>query len=407
MAKCMNRKQPSIQSLVGTVLRRWLPTIARIVTVGAVLAAGPAMADPSPLLADTLFGPECGIRFEPVYRGEVFTNTRGGLTTRDATQYQALLDLPLEFDLEAMQAPVPGKFFMLAQNTHGRGLSQDFVGDVMVLSNIDSFQNIMRVGEYWWELPLGERLTVRLGKQDLNTEFLLIETAEDFIQSTYSLTPSTAFPTYPDQSMGMVALMQLNDVWRLKTGVWDAFSSGGNWGFSGNNSFLVVGELERSYALRDGTLPGIFAVGAVYESSGEVDGEPISAVQEYYVQLEQRIYRECTCSAEDMQGLAFFVGCYPRFPGRLVLPESVGSNLLAGLVYRGLLPSRDDDVVGLGYSVVELFTGGSNREADIELFYKIRVTPRVSLQTDLQYLGTPAGVLRDSLVVGMRFEIAL
>lgn len=365
------------------------------------------MADPWPLLTDGLFGPECGIRFEPVYYGEVFTNTRGGLTTKDATQYQALLDLPLECDLEAMQAPVPGKFFMLAQNTHGRGISQDFVGDVTVLSNIDSFRDIMRVSEYWWELPLGERLTVRLGKQDLNTEFLLIGLAEDFIQSTYGLSPSTAFPTFPDPSMAIVSLMQLNDAWRLKTGVWDAFSSGGNWGFSGNDSVLLIGELEHSYALRDGTLPGVFALGAVYESSGEVDRQPISAVQEYYLQLEQHIYRECPCDAEDMQGLAFFVGYYPRFPGRLILRESIGSNLVAGLVYRGLLPSRDDDVVGLGYSVVELFAGGSNRESDVELFYKTRVTPRVSLQTDLQYLGTPAGVLRDSLVVGMRFEIAL
>lgn len=86
--------------------------------------------------------------------------------------------------------------------------------------------------------------------------------AEDFIQSTYGLSPSTAFPTYPDQSMGIVELTQFNDVWRLKTGLWDAFSSGGNWGFSGNDSRLLIGELEWIYALRDGTLPGAIAEGA-------------------------------------------------------------------------------------------------------------------------------------------------
>jgi hypothetical protein len=170
---------------------------------------------------------------------------------------------------------------------------------------------------------------------------------------------------------------------------------------------LVIGELERTYALRDGTLPGVLVLGAVYESSGEVDGTPLSAVQEYVFQLEQHIYRECPCGEENMQGLAFFVGYYPRFPGRLISSDSIGSNLVTGLVYTGLLPSRDEDVVGLGYSVAELFAGGSNREADVELFYKIRVTPRVSLQLDLQYLGTPAGVLRDSIVAGTRFEIAL
>ncbi len=403
----MNMKQAFTESVAGSVLWHWLPTGIRITIVGAVLTTAQAMADPSTFLTDRLFGPECGIRFEPVYCGEVFTNTRGGLATKDATQYQALLDLSIEFDFEAMQLPVPGKFFMLAQNTHGRGLTQDFVGDVMVLSNIDSFKDITRVSEYWWELPLGERLAIRLGKQDLNTEFLFIDVAQDFIQSTYGLTPSTAFPTFPDPSMAMVAMMRLNDAWRLKTGVWDAFSSGGNWGFSGNDSVLVIGELEHTYALRDGTLPGVAVMGAVYESSGEVDGVPISAVQEYFVQLEQHIYRECPGDEENVQGMAFFVGYYPRFPGRLITDKSIGSNFVAGLVYRGLLASRDDDVVGLGYSVAELFAGGSNREADVELFYKLRFTPRVSLQTDVQYLGTPAGVLRDSIVVGMRFEVAL
>jgi porin len=403
----MQSKKPFFESLAGTVVWRMVPTVTWVAVVGAVYTVGQAMADPSTLLTDRLFGPACGIRVEPVYYGEVFTNTRGGLTTKGATQYQGLFDLSVACDFEKMQSRLPGKLFVLAQNTHGRGLTRDFVGDVMVLSNIDSFRNITRVSEYWWELPLAENLTVRVGKQDLNTEFLLIGLAEDFIQSTYGLSPSTAFPTFPDPSMGVVALTQLPDAWRLKMGIWDAFSSGGNWGISGNDSVLMIGELEHTYALRDGTLPGVFVLGAVYESSGEVDGVPLSAVQEYILQLEQHIYRECPCDEDDMQGLACFVGYYPRFPGRLISSDSIGSNLVAGVVYRGLLPSRDEDVVGLGYSVAELFSGGSNRESDIELFYKIRVTPRASLQADLQYLGTPAGVLRDSIVVGTRFEIAL
>lgn len=402
----MKTKKASFDSLARN-FSRWLPAVTRIAIAGTLLTAAQAAAEESMLLTDRLFAPECGIRVEPVYYGEVFTNTRGGLSTNDATQYQALLDVALEFDFEAMQTRVPGKFFMLAQNTHGRGLTEDFVGDVLVLSNIDSFNNIMRVSEYWWEFPLCDCLTVRLGKQDLNTEFFLIELAEDFIQSTFGLSPSTAFPTFPDPSMGAVALLQLDDSWRLKMGVWDAFSSGGNWGFSGNDSVLVIGELEHTYALLGGMLPGIAVIGAVYESKGEVDGVRLSAVHEYIVQLEQQLYRECPCDADNMQGLAFFVGYYPRFPGRRVSRESIGTNLVAGLVYTGLLPSRDDDALGLGYSVAELFAGGSNMEADFELFYKIRLTPQVSLQPDLQYIATPSGVLRDSVVAGMRFEIAL
>jgi porin len=398
----------TFEMFLATGAHRRLIAVVWIAVVGVLLTAGQTRAEEdSTLLTDRLLGPECAVRVEPMYYGEVFTNTRGGLRTKGATQYLGLLEFPVIVDFEKTQSSLPGRVYVLAQTTHGRGLSRDFVGDTLVLSNIDSFRNITRVSEYWWEFVPFECLTLRVGKQDLNTEFLYMSLAEDFIQSTYGLSPSTAFPTYPDQSMGIVALTQLNDVWRLKTGLWDAFSSGGNWGFSGNDSRLLIGELERTYALRDGTLPGAFAVGAVYESSGEVDGTTISPVQEYYLQLEQQLSRECSCDEEDRQGLAFFVGYYPRFPGRLISDESIGSNLVSGLVYRGLLPSRDADVMGVGYSVAQLFAGGSNREADVELFYKLRVTPRASLQADVQYLGTPAGVLRDSIVVGMRVEIAL
>ena len=43
--------------------------------------------------------------------------------------------------------------------------TEDFVGDTLVLSNIDSFDNIMHVSEYWWQFGLlDDDVTVRLGK---------------------------------------------------------------------------------------------------------------------------------------------------------------------------------------------------------------------------------------------------
>ena len=343
-----------------------------------------------------------------MYTGEIFTNARGGLSTNNATRYLALFDLVVELDFDAMDSALPGTLFMLAQNTHGQGITEDFVGDAQFISNIDSGKNIMQMSEYWWELGLlDDDVTVRFGKQDVNTEFFFIDLATDFIQSTFGLSPSTAYPTYPDPSMGVVVLMQLHDAWRLKTGVWDAFSSGGSWGFSGNDSVLVIGELEYSYALAEGTLPGLLAVGAVYESAGELSGEPISAVHEYIVQLEQHLFRECPCAGDDMQGLAAFAGYYPRFPGVLVTDDSMGSSLVAGLVYTGLLPCRDEDVVGAGVVWTELFQGGTNQETVVELFYKTQLTPRLMIQPDLQYIASPSGIYRDALAVGLRFELAL
>ena len=359
-------------------------------------------------LISTLRNETDGIHIRPLYTGEIFTNTRGGLSTNDATRYQALFDLAFELDFDEMGAALPGKFFMLTQNTHGRGITEDFVGDAQFISNIDSSKNIMQMSEYWWEFGLlDDNVTVRLGKQDVNSEFFFIDRATDFIQSTFGLSPSTAFPTYPDPSVAAVVLLQLDDAWQLKTGVWDAFSSGGNWGISGNDSVLVIGELEYSYALAEGTLPGLLAVGAVYESAGESFGEPISAVHEYIFQLEQHLFRECPCDGDDMQGLAAFAGYYPRFPGSLITNDSVGDTFVAGLIYTGLLPCRDADVIGTGVVRTELFRGGTNQETVVELFYKTQLTPRLMIQPDLQYIASPSGIYRDALAVGLRFELAL
>lgn len=346
------------------------------------------------------------VSVEPVYYGEVFSNTRGGITTSDATQYQALLDIAVTCDFEKTNLPIPGKFFMLAQNTHGRGLTEDFVGDTQVLSNIDSFDNIMQVNEYWWECSLlGGDVTVRIGKQDFNTEFVFIDLAADFIQSSFGLTPSAALPSYPNPSMAALALVQLDESLLLKVGVWDALAQGGSWGFSNNDSILVAGELEYKYALGGGSYPGTLSVGAGYLSGSEVSGEPFADVHGYSAQLEQLIYRECMCDADIIQGLAIFAAYYPRFSGSPVLVEAIGDSFVAGLVSTGLVPQRDKDVLGAGVAWAELFQGGTNREAIFELFYKTQMTPRLSLQPDLQYISSPSGIHRDALVVGMRVQM--
>jgi len=340
----------------------------------------------------------------PVYFGEMFTNARGGKSTKDATQYQGLLDLEFRLDLVQLGARLPGSLYLLAQNTHGRGLTQDFIGDTQVISNIDSFDNIMQVSEYWWESQwLEDEVTFRLGKQDMNTEFQRIDGAEFFIQSTFGLSPSTAFPTYPDQALGAVGLLQLSDSLQLKVGAWSAFARGTTWGYS-SDSYLLVSELERRYSLLQDSLPGIFAVGALYESEGEIDGQAVSSVREYFIQWEQAVYRESPWDKESQQGLALFAGYYPRISGEQIIVESIGDSAVAGLTYTGLWSGRDNDVLGLGVAWAELYQGGTNSETVTELFYRATWTSRLSVQPDLQYISSPSGIFKDALAVGMRFE---
>jgi porin len=311
-----------------------------------------------------------------------------------------------------MQLPLPGRFFLLAQNTHGQGITEDFVGDTQVISNIDSGDNIAQVSEYWWEFGLlDDDVTVRLGKQDLNTEFLLMDLAEDFIQSSFGLSPSSAgLPTYPDPSMGAVVLGQLTPSLRLKLGIWDGLADGGGWGFSGNDVILLISELEYKYSFWNGSLPGILDLGIAYNTDGNVSGVPFPSEWGYYIQLEQLIYRENCCDPEDAQGLGVFASYLPRFgggPATVSTLETIEDSAAAGIVYRGLIPGRDDDVVGAGVAWARLNQGGTNQETAVEVFYKAIVTPSMSVQPDIQYIVTPSGIHPDALAVGVRFQVAL
>ncbi|MBA4015565.1 MAG: hypothetical protein C0483_00035 [Pirellula sp.] len=347
----------------------------------------------------------CGIQIAPTYYGDVFTNTRGGISTNDATRYLGLLNLWITADFEKLRLPLPGRFSLLGQNTHGQGLTEHFIGDSLVHSDIDSFRNITQVGEYWWELDaLEEALTVRLGKQDVNTEFVYMDSAADFVQSSFELSPAEVFPTYPHQSMAAVALLQLNQSLQFKLGVWDALAPAGSWGVSGNGTIFIIGELEYRYALREGALPGAAVVSIARLSEGELNGNAFDAVQGAALQLEQMIYREDASSPRDAQGLSTFLAYYPRSLGTRFLPKAFGDHFTGGLIYRGLVPHRDEDVLGAGLSWVELFQGGSNQETVVELFYKAQLTPKLSVQPDLQYISTPSGIYRDALVAGIRFQ---
>ena len=81
-----------------------------------------------------------------------------------------------------------------------------------------------------------------------------------------------------------------------------------------------------------------------------------------------------------------------------------------GAVYRGLLPGRDGDVVGLGVARAALVLekvgdpeGGY--ETTAEALYKIEITPYFLIHLDFQYVVKPYARERDAFVAGMRWEV--
>ena len=382
-----------------------------------------------------------GIEFEYVYTGEVFNNTRGGLSTYRAVPYRGNLDLVMKADLEKMGFGPGGKFFLYGENGHGFGPTR-YVGDFQIASNIDA-PDFMQVAEYWYERGFCEGLlTVRLGKQDCNAEFVVVDLGGDFINASFGYAPTVPMPSFPNPSMGIAAFLKLGEHLGFKAGVWDGMPEIGNWGFSGTGVTFTVGELKAKYDLRPG-LPGDFHAGVWYHSGQweklggvaaiESFGPPPRRLARYfglgaaasvapsgklgiladstemtgnygvYLGLDQLVFKENAGDEKDSQGLGVFAqyGWSPE--DRNWAHQYIGG----GLVYRGLVPSRDTDLLGAGVAHV-IFSDalhGTGHETAIELYYKAILRPWVSLQPDLQYIVSPSGVERDSLLVGLRTEI--
>lgn len=348
-----------------------------------------------------------GFTATPVYFGEVFTNAHGGIGTKHATQYEGLLDLALSFDFQKMELPIPGRATILFENTHGRGLNP-YVGATQITSNIDSLDNITQISELWWEFDLfDEAVTFRIGRQDLSTEFIAMETASDFINSAFGLSPSAGLPSFPAPSSAAMAMIDLSPSLKFRTGVWDAFRTDERGTFSQNGSILFISELEYRYTTSRNQLPGIISFGMTYETPGEVSVGVIPRAFGYYLQIEQMLYREADSTDDNPQGLSLFAQHYPtNTNGRSPFPE-IPEDGLAGIVYRGLLRGRDEDVAGAGLGWVKLTEGGTGEEFMVELFYKAKINSTLSIQPDIQYINTPSGIYSNALVVGLRVQLDL
>ena len=346
-----------------------------------------------------------GLSLEYVYTGEIFTNMRGGLSTSGATRYKGNFDLMMTADLAEMGLAPQGVFFLYANEGHGQGITDDFVGDFQGISNIDGLHS-MQVTEFWYEHNfLDGAMSVRVGKQDANADFAVVDLATDFMNGSFGQHPNIPMPAWPDGAMGAALFLELNETSQFRGGVWDGASEGGNWGVSGTGDVFTMIELDKRYDF--GGKPGEVFVG-LWHHNGDFHN-PVNpscgGCYGFEFGAEQLLLKERSNDPEDEQGLAAFFqyGWSPE--SRNEVCHYFGT----GLVYQGLFPRRNEDLFGLALAQAHFsdFLIDQTRETVLEAFYKMQLTPSAVVQPDLQYIVRPNGEHRDAFAFGLRFEVVL
>jgi porin len=163
-------------------------------------------------------------------------------------------------------------------------------------------------------------------------------------------------------------------------------------------------------------LPGTIKVGGVYTSEPKVNfesGKQGSGTYTLYATIQQKLWEEPGAPHQGLSG--FFATTYA--PADL---NTLGRFVDGGLVYTGLLPGRDRDVLGL-FALYGHFSGDLSRsrveqheppidhEAILELNYQYNITPWLYAQPDIQGVLRPSGTGRvhDALVLAAQIGITL
>jgi len=353
-----------------------------------------------------------GLSFEIVYLQDMFWNTHGGIKTHDSGEYPRLMGLYLELDTGKAGLWKNGTFFLSFEHHSGHSPTGRNVGDWQILDNIDA-DRFNQVSEFWYKHTFfDEKLWIKLGKMEANADFSYIETGIEFINSSAGLIPTVPIPSYPDQAWGAAIGIEPVSWFGCKVGMYqgeiDGSRSVGHTIDQLRGPMLIV---EPSFKYTLGELPGSVNVGAWW------NGRNFEAFHKYpthhethgkawglYGFWEQLLWKEDSASAEDKQGIGLFAqyGWAPK--DRFEVEDYVGG----GLRWQGAVPTRNDDVLGLGaFNVYFSDRAGlkEHSETAAELFYKAQLTGWLAVQPDMQYITNPGGnISKNALVVGGRVE---
>lgn len=403
---------------------------------------------------------EKGVTFWANYIGEIVRVVRGGL--RRGTVYEGRLDVQLDVNAETL-AGWPGlTFHAQLFQIHGRGPSRRLVGNLMTASNIEALP-ATRFGELWLEQALfDDFMGLRIGKLAADEEFLVSENASLFMNGTFGWPTITGMnlpaggAAYPFATPGVRVKLEPSRRLNILGAVLNGDPTGGRPGEPlrndrhgtrwpiGHSPFAIV---EASYAYNwdegDFRLPGTFKVGAWYHAGRfddqryGTDGISLADPAGAGVARRRRGDFGLYAIADQMlwrvpgmvdQGLYAFARV-SMSPGDR---NPVGFYADGGFTYKGVIPDRPHDMLGIGFAYAKISKRARaldrdarafgmslparSSEALLEITYQLQIVRGWTLQPDFQYVWRPGGkvadpgspggrAIRNAAMVGLRMTM--
>jgi porin len=382
-----------------------------------VLCAGSASAAQEPVPSfwerDALFGDlagarpwlaDSGVEVELSLLVDATRGIDGGAERKSAVR--GFFDVAVSVDLDSAAGIEGATLFLDAYSIFGE--QDPGVGSVQGVSNLDADVRD-QIAELWWEqLFLDERLRVKVGKVEANSEFAWVEYGGDLIAPPWAISPNVlAIPTYPETAPSINLEWTPDDASWVRFGVYDgAAQSGRRTGVHGLGT--TFGEpsdlwiaLEAGRTWSDGRV----GIGA-WRATGDFDrfsGGVEDGTDGFYVVFDQALTTSVAEDGETLTGAGLFARVSYADPD----VSEVHVHFATGLHWQGLVDSLPNDALGCGVSWCELSDDAGfsdDREVLLEVFWRHQLTPAISVQPDLQFVLSPGGdeTIDDAILAGLR-----
>lgn len=358
----------------------------------------------------------------------------GGVNQKGS--FRNLFTVDAEAEMEALIGLQGGTAFIQYLSVNAEDGGSLDAGDLQGYSNIENADSLDVIYELWYEqLIFGDRVRIKAGKVDANSDFAFVDAAGDFANSSVGFSPSIfAFPSYPDSAMSINVFTTVYEGERARAtigyGLYDgaAAAYGVRTGSRGPSTFFDddisddyfhIGQFDMSW---DSLMPERALLGAGRVSAGvwhhtgafaRFEGGTERGVTGLFATGEFRVFdpdREpgSAVQADAPERGVYVFGQYGWADDEV---SEVGHHLAVGVVWRGLTPERPGDSAGLYLSLADLSdeaaAGFEDDEFVLDTYYRAQLAPAIYVQPELQYILNPSGdpSIDDALVGGIRVGV--
>ena len=426
----------------ATVLAAYISAARREVVFSAILAPLVSLAAPGSANAEDLAQVEAPsaertvsqqateqpsaarpLAVELAYTADTFAAVAGG--ARRGTRYLDNLQFVANADLDGLIGLPRTTASASVVYNNGKSFSGDLVGDAQVISSIETGVRAVRLYEAWIEHSLpGDRVSIKAGLYDLNSEFDALTSSLLFIGSAQGTGTDLAQSgrngpsLFPYTSLAARLQFKVSDQLTLRTAILDGVPGHPDRprrtviALGRRDGALLIGEADYSVG-EVRLIAGAWHYTARFDNLAPVTaGVPDSGRGNSgaYVRGEAQLTGSVARGLRGFFRLGVANGAFNTF----------GRFASGGLTWKGLLAGRPDDEAGIAIAWAQAGSDAraaarragttlDRAETVVEATYRLPITGWLSLQPDVQYVLNPGldPALDNALAVGLRLGITI